>query len=121
MPTGALTSKEIGFLLKVPLENKEIPIHAVGGGEVSLLGAVIRSAMSDWLKYRTSPDPRARKIAEEARQWILSEERGYSTFETYCSMMGSEPEIIRRQICTQAIRIGCRSKDVLSRGRTKYS
>ena len=118
MPTGALTPKQIGFMLKIPLENKEIPIYQVGGGEVSLLGAVIRSAISDWLKYRTSPDSQARKMAEEARQWILSENTGPTTFETYCNLMGSDAEIIRTQICSEAIRVGCRSKDVLRRRRT---
>ena len=86
--------------------------------EFYLYAAVVRTAIRDWLNYKNSKVPKQKAIAEEARRWLFVSSNEYTSFETYCHVLEIDVEWIRERIRKFALKLGCRSKDVIKRRRT---
>ena len=115
-----MVSKSISFALKLSSDQDADQRKVMG--EVALLGAVVRTAMRDWLVYRNNANRQYRKLAEDARHWIFESEGEENSFITFCELIGADATIIRENLCREASRLGCRTPEVLivaARGRTE--
>jgi hypothetical protein len=71
--------------------------HHHGKGEAALAYAVLEDAFNCFIKQFMEPSPRARRLAEEAEEWFVSEdERWPFSFINVCCVLGINPEYVRK-------------------------
>ncbi len=73
-------------------------LHRFVSPEICLIGAVVKHAVHEWLLYFNSKDARLRRLGEKARRWIFDRGEGPTTFDTYCNLIGVEPDMVREQM-----------------------
>lgn len=58
----------------------------------------MRRAVVDLILYEGHEDEKLRHLGTEARRWISGEMSGHTAFETMCSHMGLDPDLVRDKI-----------------------
>lgn len=70
-------------------------------GEKRLMAAVLTDAVECYMKQLAASDPRGRQLFADAETWLFGEAGGQGaqwvfSFENICSILGLEPEYVRR-------------------------
>lgn len=114
-----MEQRSISFALKLASDVDSEQRHIVG--EVALLAAVIRTAIRDWLVYRSSHNSEHRILAESARRWLFDSVERDGAFDVYCHLIGADPDLIREKVCVAAQTLGQKAKDTIHAARRRPS
>jgi len=89
-----------GFsVVKIVLPSRLTEYTALRLGEILLLWGVLESAFSDFLSYLHTTKPRERRLHEEAKTWIWSDDQKMLfSFMNICLILNLDPEFIRRML-----------------------
>src|SRR5690606_26730596 len=75
------------------------------GPEYQLVLAMLQDAIECFQKYHFAVEPRGRELYEEARDWIMSEDRSWPfSFENVCMILRLEPSFVRNGLVRWAER-----------------
>lgn len=76
--------------------------------EGRLLLAILEEALATYLRYAGATDRRARRLFDEAEQWIFSTAIDWPlSFENICALLSIEPQYVRRGLASsKALRRG---------------
>lgn len=86
---------EAECLLPTQFWDRRGPVIASPEGR--LLLAVLDEALATYLRYAGATDRRARRLFDEAEEWIFSPAIDWPfSFENICRVLGIEPEYVRR-------------------------
>lgn len=69
-------------------------------GHRKLWGRVIQRAIYDWVAYRDSSKLAQKKLAENAESWLFKPSELFNGFETVCSLLDIDPDVIRHRART---------------------
>jgi hypothetical protein len=77
--------------------------QAPQGPEYQLVIAMLQDAVECIQKYRFSADENGRALYEEARDWIISDDRKWPfSFENVCGILNLHPDYLRRGLSAWA-------------------
>ena len=102
----------------LPVQMASVPAR-LRSPERHLVAAVLQEGIKEYSDYRYSRDPRGKRLFEEVRKWLASDDESWPlSFVCCCHWLGIDPASLREEIFSSDFSFGMKQ---LHKGRSHVS